>query len=331
MFVSAKTQVFLANSPSSDLRRIRLIMLDMSAFMTYSVNKLRKFKPTTLERFHVLLRPNSLPLASLERDFGPTFVSMSRGNALISRVFVAATSVVVASTPPAATANSLNTLVVDTKTAGILNFIGSIEAPAGYNAYSYYASSPPPKPLTTMTISEVLAWQERIDRTSKSEAAGRYQIMEDTLRDYLVPTLGLTGREVFNAKTQDQLAYALMLRREWNPKGRNYIEMANQLAREWAALPLVSGPNRGKSFHHNTKGAKNRAQATPEAFLNVLMNGEDRVIVSAAISQSRKRQKIAVRPAGNAALLKHNSKTLKTTEDSETTLIVYQVNPYGME
>ena len=35
-----------------------------------------------LERFHVLLRPNSLPLASLERDFGPTFVSMSRGNAL---------------------------------------------------------------------------------------------------------------------------------------------------------------------------------------------------------------------------------------------------------
>ena len=61
---------------------------------------------------------------------------------------------------------SLDAIVVDAKTAGVLDFIGSIEAPAGYNAYSYYASSPPPKPLTTMTISEVLAWQERIDRTS---------------------------------------------------------------------------------------------------------------------------------------------------------------------
>jgi hypothetical protein len=237
--------------------------------------------------------------------------------------------------PSVSTANtrslSLDAIVVDAKTAGVLDFIGSIEAPAGYNAYSYYASSPPPKPLTTMTIAEVLAWQERIDRTSRSEAAGRYQIMEDTLREYLVPTLGLTGREVFNAQTQDRLAYALMLRRGWNPRGSDYIDIANQLAREWAALPLVSGPNRGKSYHRNTKGAKNRAQATPEAFLNVLMNGEDRAIVATAITLSRKRQQIAVRPANNAVVLRHSSKTIRTTDNSETALTVYQVNPYGMD
>lgn len=226
---------------------------------------------------------------------------------------------------------SLDAIVVDAKTAGVLDFIGSIEAPAGYNAYSYYASSPPPKPLTAMTISEVLAWQERIDRTSKSEAAGRYQIMEDTLRDYLVPTLGLTGREIFNAKTQDRLAYALMLRRGWNPRGSDYIDMANHLAREWAALPLVSGPNRGKSYHRNTKGAKNRAQATPEAFLNVLMNGENRAIVTAAITLSRKHQKVVVRPASNAVVLRHSSKTVRTTENNETAITVYHVNPYGMD
>jgi hypothetical protein len=225
---------------------------------------------------------------------------------------------------------SLDAIVVDAKTAGVLDFIGSIEAPAGYNAYSYYASSPPPKPLTSMTISEVLAWQERIDRTSRSEAAGRYQIMEDTLRDYLVPTLGLTGREVFNAKTQDRLAYALMLRRGWHPQSSDYIDMANHLAREWAALPLVSGPNRGKSYHRNTKGAKNRAQATPEAFLNVLMNGEDRAMVTAAITLSRKRPKVVVRPVGDAVVLRSNAKTI-TTKDGVAASAFYSVDPYALD
>ena len=225
---------------------------------------------------------------------------------------------------------SLDAIVVDAKTAGVLDFIGSIEAPAGYNAYSYYASSPPPKPLTTMTISEVLAWQERIDRTSKSEAAGRYQIMEDTLRDYLVPTLGLTGRETFSAHTQDRLAYALMMRRGWHPHSNNYIDMANRLAREWAALPLVSGPNRGKSYHRNTKGAKNRAQATPEAFLNVLMNGEDRAIVTAAITLSRKQRRIAVAPTRNAIVLRNSTRVIKTKESAMASA-VYSVDPYALE
>ena len=71
---------------------------------------------------------------------------------------------------------------IDPKTKGLLNYIGSIEGPAGYDDYYRGVSSAPPRALSTMSIREVLAWQDSIDATSRSEAAGRYQIMEDTLR-----------------------------------------------------------------------------------------------------------------------------------------------------
>ena len=160
----------------------------------------------------------------------------------------------------------------DPRTAGMLEFIGSLEAPGGYDAYSHYAAAPPPKPLTSMTVNEVLAWQESIDARSRSEAAGRFQIMEDTLRGYLLPNMGLTGEERFSPELQNAMAAALMRRRGWNPGSRAYVAMGNALALEWAALPLLSGPRAGQSAHRTAKGVRNRALTTPEAFLAVLRN-----------------------------------------------------------
>ena len=159
---------------------------------------------------------------------------------------------------------------IDARTAGLLEFIGSLEAPGGYDVYSHYAAAPPPKPLTTMTVNEVLAWQDSIDARSRSEAAGRFQIMEDTLRGYLVPTMGLTGEERFSREMQNAMAVALMRRRGWNPKSQSHVAMGNALALEWAALPLLSGPRAGQSAHRNAKGVRNRALTTPEVFLAVL-------------------------------------------------------------
>ena len=68
----------------------------------------------------------------------------------------------------------------------LLDFIANAEhgGHPDYNAVwgGIKAKDRPPKKLVEMTIGEVLDWQDMIDPHYKSEAAGRYQIMEDTLR-----------------------------------------------------------------------------------------------------------------------------------------------------
>jgi hypothetical protein len=109
----------------------------------------------------------------------------------------------------------------------------------------------PPKPLVKMTIGEVLAWQDSIDAMYMSEASGKYQIMEDTLRG-LYKSAGLSTQDLFNEANQDKLANALLVRRGLNRYLGGEISahsFANRLAREWASLPVVTGANRGKSYY----------------------------------------------------------------------------------
>lgn len=172
---------------------------------------------------------------------------------------------------------------IDLRTKGVMNFIGGLEAPRGYNDFFGGVSSPPPKQLTTMTINDVLSWQDAIDPHSKSEAAGRYQIMEDTLR-MLKGRMKLTGDELFDIGMQDRLALELMTMAGWHPDREDHTTVANSLAKIWAALPLVSGPNEGRSAYHGLAG--NKALTTPELYLDVLRRGQDASIVEAALKNS---------------------------------------------
>ena len=109
----------------------------------------------------------------------------------------------------------------------------------------------PPRPLVSMTIGQVLSWQDRIDPRYRSEAAGRYQILEDTLRG-LYDEAGLTIDSLFDARGQDRLAESLLVRRGLRRFLAGSItaeDFANNLAREWASLPCVSGPKKGKSYY----------------------------------------------------------------------------------
>ena len=102
----------------------------------------------------------------------------------------------------------------------------------------------PPRPLTQMTVAEVLAWQDSIDRRYRSEAAGRYQILEDTLRG-----LKFNPGALFDETTQDALCDQLLVRRGWNRLCAGEItttKFADSLAREWASLPVTSN-QRGQS------------------------------------------------------------------------------------
>lgn len=108
-----------------------------------------------------------------------------------------------------------------------------------------------PAKLSAMTIGQVLAWQDSIDAKYQSEAAGRYQIMEDTLRG-LYAEAGMTTADLFDKAGQDRLATALLNRRGLSRYLAGTITaeaFANNLAKEWASLPVVSGPNRGRSYY----------------------------------------------------------------------------------
>lgn len=153
----------------------------------------------------------------------------------------------------------------------ILSFISSKEAPRGAVDYFRGVKIPPPKPLTQMTINEVLAWQTRaVNAGSFSAAAGKFQIITPTLRS-LVAEMKLSGNEMFDEAMQDRMGFQLLKRRGWDSyaSGRiSELQFANNLAKEWAILPVVSGANRGRSFY--AKDGVNKAGVTPETVLSVI-------------------------------------------------------------
>ena len=154
------------------------------------------------------------------------------------------------------------------RTPDLLAFIRAIEAPGGYDDYERRIRLPPPEPLTAMTIREVLDWQRRVGRTGAvSTAAGGYQIIRPTLMR-LVRQYDIDPRARFDAPMQDRLARLLIA--ECGPKGppSRHPRYGNCLARIWAALPLTTGPGRGRSAYHGVAG--NRALATPETILALL-------------------------------------------------------------
>ncbi|MYH31365.1 MAG: hypothetical protein F4137_21565, partial [Acidobacteria bacterium] len=77
------------------------------------------------------------------------------------------------------------------RTTDLLEFIRALEAPRGHDDYERRIPVPPPKPLTGMTIGEVLDWQADVRRAgAPSTAAGGYQVIRATL-ERLVRTHGI--------------------------------------------------------------------------------------------------------------------------------------------
>lgn len=138
-------------------------------------------------------------------------------------------------------------------TDALLDFIASHESRGDFNVVwaGIKKTDRPKKPLVTMTIGEVLAWQDSIDAKYRSEAAGAYQILEDTLRG-LWKESGLYLSSLFDEAGQKTLAVALLKRRGLVRylEGKISTEtFANNLAHEWASLPLVSGKGKGRSAY----------------------------------------------------------------------------------
>ncbi|KXF89950.1 hypothetical protein [Phaeobacter inhibens] len=131
----------------------------------------------------------------------------------------------------------------------LLDLIGQHEAPKGYDQVYGGSKIAPPRPITQMTVGEVLEWQDRSVRAgSKSSAAGRYQIIRGTLRSLVRDGVVSMGSR-FDKATQDRLATQLMNRRGLQSylSGRmSETDFAQNLSKEWASLPVAIADKKGR-------------------------------------------------------------------------------------
>ena len=210
--------------------------------------------------------------------------------------------------------------------AAILDFIARYEAPGGYDQVHAAVPESPPRPLTAMTVREVLAWQKRIRPRAVSTAAGRYQVIHDTLAR-LVQRYGIDPDQRFDPAMQDRLGQLLL--DECGYGTRRKHAFANCMARTWAALPLVSGPSAGRSAWHGTAG--NRALVSPAIFLAFLDgDGRPSQAASTLVAVDLPRATIRYRAVRGAIERKvveaHQDDTL-----GESVVVRFSVDPYHTE
>lgn len=139
----------------------------------------------------------------------------------------------------------------------LLDLLGRAEG-AGYDTIVGYVRKEdyPSRPITTMTVDEVLAWQDSIDPKYDSEASGRYQVIEDTLRGLKASGV-VSGSELFNPATQDKIAVALLKIRGLNrflDGSINAEQFGDNLSFEWASLPIMTGPRKGQGRYSGQGG-----------------------------------------------------------------------------
>jgi muramidase (phage lysozyme) len=104
------------------------------------------------------------------------------------------------------------------------------------------------KPITAMTIDELMHHQLGFTKNFGSSASGAYQFMRATLSD-LKARCELSGQEIFNAAMQDRLGYELLIRRGYRPwvsASTSTDTFMIGLAKEWASFPV---PSRMKGAH----------------------------------------------------------------------------------
>lgn len=129
----------------------------------------------------------------------------------------------------------------------ILDFIASKEAPAGYGTIYGNKQGKLTKPITSMTLDELIANQAGFTKAFGSSASGRYQFMRATLQG-LKTEQKLTGGELFTPDLQDRLAFALLKRRGYAAFIAGTLSrtaFGDQIAMEWASFPVLSASRKG--------------------------------------------------------------------------------------
>lgn len=156
-----------------------------------------------------------------------------------------------------------------------LDFIAEEESEGDYNRIwnGIAKKDYPQKKLKKMTVRAVLAWQDSIDWKYRSEASGRYQMLEDTLRK-LAKAPGILDA-LFDKTMQDNLAVRLLEQAGLLKFLAGKISIrtfGNHVASIWASLPLLKdeyGKLRGQSRYKGD--GLNIARVSAPAFETALV------------------------------------------------------------
>lgn len=160
------------------------------------------------------------------------------------------------------------------ETDKLLNFIFTTETgrrrPDCFEVIFAHAERHLPKPLTSMTIDEVIKQGNWRYKRFGSSAAGAAQFMKATLQGFKTQGV-VSGRELFNAHMQIKLATLLLERRGLKKylAGRmSLTTFGNNLAKEWASFPVLSDVKgahrylkRGETYYAGDK--LNKALVSP--------------------------------------------------------------------
>jgi len=165
--------------------------------------------------------------------------------------------------------------------AMLLDFIASKEAPRGYDTVYGNRMDRMPKPLTSMTMKEILDQGKWRTKTFGSSACGRYQFMDATLRD-LATVLDLKAEDVFTPDYQDRLALYLLRRRgyeKWISGRISDHEFMVGLGQEWASFPM---PYQMKGAHRPVE--RGQSYYAGDGLNKALVNAE---AVEAALTKAK--------------------------------------------
>lgn len=152
----------------------------------------------------------------------------------------------------------------------LLDYIGQFESAGGdYNiVYGGYTEELD-KPLTEMTVDEVLALQEKM-KSSGSSAVGAYQMINSTLKEEL-KNGKISGDTLFTPKLQDTLILNRLRRirglDEFLAGKKTPEEFGLLLSKEFASIP---NPETGKSYYDGD--GLNKSLTDVDSMLTALEN-----------------------------------------------------------
>lgn len=153
----------------------------------------------------------------------------------------------------------------------LLEIIADKESGGDYNRI--YGAGHQTRPLTDMTVNEVLQWQkDYVNNGSPSSAAGKYQIIHKTLAG-LKNEMGLTGEEKFDEAMQDKMAETLLNRRGYDEYLAGEIseeKFMENVSMEWAAAPKDMS---GESFYEGD--GLNQAHIEPATMLLAIRGSKE--------------------------------------------------------
>lgn len=149
-----------------------------------------------------------------------------------------------------------------------LDLVGGLEGPDGYDDVVMSASHQPDRPITEMTIAEVLDYQRSLQiEGSASSAVGRFQFIRKTL-NWLVEEHDISKDKKFDRNMQDTLARIMMVKCGFYERDAKTHAIGNCLARAWAALPVITGEKAGISYYADV--GSNEALTSREEVLATL-------------------------------------------------------------